>query len=119
MGTAVLKPGQYRGSHKIGKHKGYPALQQVGNLTVYRDGNRDDVVDSDSSNEQTGVFGINIHRASSSNESHFVGRWSAGCQVLADPLHFGFLMSLCRQSAKRHGPVFTYTLLEEKDFASL
>lgn len=27
-GTAILKPGQYRGAYKVGQHKGYAALQQ-------------------------------------------------------------------------------------------
>ena len=37
-GVAILKPGQYRGSHKIGLHQGkYEALRQQKPLKVYRD----------------------------------------------------------------------------------
>ena len=41
-GVAILKPGQYRGSHKIGLHQGrYEALKQQRAVKVYRDNNRD------------------------------------------------------------------------------
>ena len=63
-GVAVLKPGQYPKSHKIRLHQGrYEALGQQNNVTVYRDNNRDDNYDLDDNNTQTGLFGINIHRA--------------------------------------------------------
>ena len=63
-GVAVLKPGQYRGSHKIRLHAGkYPALGQQRDVTVYRDNNKDGKYDLDENNTQTGLFGINIHRA--------------------------------------------------------
>jgi len=45
-GVAILKPGQYRGSHKIGLHQGkYEALRQQKSLKVYRDDNQDDTYD--------------------------------------------------------------------------
>ena len=63
-GCAVLKPGQYRGSHKIRLHAGkYTALGQKKPVTVYRDNNRNDKYEFDESTCDTGVFGINIHRA--------------------------------------------------------
>ena len=41
-GVAILKPGQYRGSHKLRLHQGkYLALGQKKDVTVYRDNNRD------------------------------------------------------------------------------
>lgn len=115
-GVAALKPGQYRGSHKLGHHKGYQALQQNKPLVVYRDPDRDNLLDMDDSNVEEGMFGINIHRASSSNPSGEVGKWSAGCQVLQDPIHFNFLMELVNKSASIYGETFTYTLLTESDF---
>jgi hypothetical protein len=62
-GTAIVKPGQYRKAYAIGRHKNYKALRQVGPITVYRDANRDDVLDTIGMPEETGIFGINIHRA--------------------------------------------------------
>ena len=49
-GTAILKPGQYRGSHKLRLHQGkYLALGQKRDVTVYRDNNRDNNYDLDES----------------------------------------------------------------------
>jgi hypothetical protein len=45
-GVAILKPNQYRGSHKIGLHQGkYEALRQKKPLQVYRDANKDNHYD--------------------------------------------------------------------------
>jgi hypothetical protein len=115
-GTAVLKPGQYRGAYQIGKHRGYKALQQQNNMTVYRDANRDNILDTTGMTEETGMFGINIHRAHSHRPATVVGKWSAGCQVFQDPDHFQFLLALCERGKEKFTNSFTYTLLEERDF---
>jgi len=115
-GTAILKPGQYRGSHKVGKHKNYKALQQQKPVTVFRDNNRDGYLNTDGMPQETGMFGINIHRSNAHRPSTLVGKWSAGCQVLQDPVHFNFLMELCETAATQYSNSFTYTLLEEADF---
>lgn len=114
-GTAIMAPGQYKGAYKIGLHKGYKALQQKGPVTVWRDADRDNRLDTDG-RQETGVFGLNIHRASPAGVSGRVDRWSAGCQVLADSAHFAFLMDMCGRSRQKYGNSFTYTLFDEKDF---
>ena len=116
-GTAILKPGQYRGSHKLGKHRGYKALQQVKPVVVFRDANRDEFLDTVGIEQVSGLFGINIHRSNAHRPSTIIGKWSAGCQVLQDPDHFAFLVALCERAKSKFGNSFTYTLLEEKDFA--
>lgn len=114
-GTAILKPGQYRGAYHEGMHKGsYRALVQAKPVTVYRDGNKDLVLDYE--NEETGFFGINIHRANPSLRSTQVDKWSYGCQVFADPQDFSKLMLLYDNAKKQWGNTVTYTLLEEHDF---
>jgi hypothetical protein len=113
-GTAIMKPGQYRGAYRVGKHKGYKALQQVGSITVYRDDNRDSELDTTGVTEQ-GINAINIHRANRVRASTQVDRWSAGCQVMQDPDHFDFFMTLCDRAAQKFGNSFTYTLLESED----
>lgn len=115
-GTAILKPGQYRGSHKLGKHKNYKALQQQKPVAVYRDNNRDGYLNIDGMPQESGLFGINIHRSNAYRPSTLVGKWSAGCQVLQDPVHFNFLMELCEAAVAKYSNSFTYTLLEEADF---
>ncbi len=44
-GTAILKEGQHRGSHRLGTHKGYQALTQRIPLPVYRDNTKDKELD--------------------------------------------------------------------------
>lgn len=115
-GTAVLMPNQYRGSHTIGTHKNYTALVQCGNLTVWRDGNRNDVIDFDKSKTYSGVdFGINIHHASYTGTSETVEGWSAGCQVFANIQDFNAFMALVFKSATIWGQVFSYTLCDQGD----
>ena len=84
-GVAILKEGQYRGSHKIRKHQGkYDALCQKGPVKVYRDNNMDDEYDLIEENVHEGVYGINIHKAGSwKSGSVQVDKWSAGCQVFS------------------------------------
>ena len=116
-GTAILKPGQYRGAYKIGKHKGqYDALCQVKPLPVYRDGNKNDKFDLNPMSIDNGIFGINIHKAgNSTNGSTLVDGWSYGCQVLSKAIDFSALMRLVKRSAELYGNSFTYTLINEED----
>ena len=115
-GTAMLKPGQWRGCWQVGKHQGkYEALVQRKEVTVYRDPDRDNLAEA--GEEDTGLFGINIHRANPNQASSQVDKWSAGCQVLADPLQFDFLMALAKKSTSLYGPSLSYTLLDEADFS--
>ena len=120
-GTAILKPGQYPKSHKIRKHGGkYEALGQQNNVSVYRDNNRDDVYNLNQENTDTGLFGINIHRATArtGNKSTQVDRWSAGCQVIASNDDFTQFMKIMRKSRKEWSNNFTYTLIESVDIQS-
>jgi hypothetical protein len=119
VGTAVLKAGQYRSAFTFGLHHSrYRALVQRTPLPVYRDSNRDNVLDFDESTIDEGMFGINIHKAGSRVEgSTQVDKWSAGCQVFSKESDFNEFMSLCDQSAQNHGDVFTYTLLNETDIS--
>ena len=117
-GCAILKPGQYRGSHKLRLHAGkYLALGQKKDVTVYRDNDRDGNYDLDESKTDTGLFGINIHRATgrSGGKSTRVDKWSAGCQVIADNDDWHEFLDICQAAREIHGNSFSYTLLESKD----
>ena len=119
-GTAILIPGQYRSTWKIAKHQGkYEALCQRKPVKVWRDDNRDRVLDFYSSPEDEGYFGINIHRSNPYTESSQVDKWSAGCQVFKKAANFKEFMNYCNKSASMYGDGFTYTLLEELDFRTL
>ena len=117
-GVAILKPGQYRSSHKLRLHGGkYLALGQQNPLTVYRDNNRDDKYDLDESKTDTGIFGINIHRASKyeGKKSTNIDKWSAGYQVIAANDDWHEFLDICQQAREVWSNNFTYTLIESKD----
>ena len=114
-GTAILVPGHYRGCWQLGLHRGkYKALTQCKPVQVYRDNNRDDIIDMIDENIDEGIFGINIHRAHSTAEVQSVGKYSAGCQVIQRSFDFGVLIRACEeQVASRGWHTFSYTLIEE------
>jgi hypothetical protein len=115
QGTAIVKQGQYIGSHGIGIHRGkYQALTQKRPLTVIRDYDRDAVLDFNNGKEQTGIFGINIHRASVNGTTKFVEKHSAGCQVFANIDDFNLFMQLAQRHKQLYGNDFTYTLIDER-----
>ena len=117
-GVAILKPNQYRRSHKLRLHAGkYLALGQKENVTVYRDDNRDANYDLDESKTDTGLFGINIHRATgrAGKKSSQVDKWSAGCQVIADNDDWHEFLDICQTAREIHGNSFSYTLIESND----
>ena len=117
-GVAILKPGQYRGSHKLDLHQGkYLALRQQKPVKVYRDNNRDGKYDLLEENIDEGIFGINIHRATgrSGEKSIRVDKWSAGCQVIADNDDWHQFLDICQTAREIWGNSFTYTLLESND----
>jgi len=120
-GVAILKPGQYRGSHKIGLHQGkYEALCQRKPLKVYRDDNRDEHYDLDESTVQEGIFGINIHKAGGRVDgSTQIDKWSAGCQVFAKESDFQFFMEICNKAKEIWGNSFTYTLVDSNDICKI
>ncbi len=109
-GTAVLKPGQYIDSWKLGLHQGkYKALVQAKAITVYRDKDLDDKSEETATTD-TGYFGINIHRANPSAISKIIDKWSAGCQVFNNPADFKILIDEIEASKQK---LFTYTLLKQ------
>ena len=118
-GVAILKEGQYRGSHMIGLHQGkYEALRQKGAVKVYRDKNLDDEYDLIEEDVQNGIFGINIHKAGSwKSGSVQVDKWSAGCQVFSKEDDFYDFMNIMYKARDRWGNSFSYTLINSNDIS--
>jgi len=116
-GAAILVPGQYRGVYSVSKHRGkYDALcQKNGKVKVWRDDDRNKILDMDDSTIQEGYYGINIHRAAAAGEMEFVNGYSAGCQVFKAARDFNEFMALIKLSAKKYDNKFTYTLITEED----
>lgn len=152
----VKDPQQPKGMWKIGLHQGkYEALVQKSPVTVIRDFNKDSILDfitpdmskcdfkvskgADGSSvidyimngklfhrENTGIFGINCHRASANGTSTNVDNWSEGCQVLDNHeilnpdnqqkcFSFDYFMHLCNLAKDNWGNSFTPTFVSESD----
>lgn len=112
-GVAILIPDQYNNTYIIDLHRGkYEALcQRMRTVTVWRDANKNMVIDKNITD--TGMFGINIHKAG--QDSTWVENWSEGCQVFKRVKDFDEFMALCKAYRKEHGNLFSYTLLESTD----
>ncbi len=63
-----------------------------------------------------GYFGINLHRASKYNTLTTVGKYSAGCQVIADPANYNELMRMVYNDVKGK---FSYALFGEREYATI
>src|SRR5258708_5561816 len=115
QGTAILKAGQYVGSHCVGMHRSkYLALVQQRPVTVIREYDRKAVLDLMNGKEDTGLFGINIHHALATGTTKFVDKFSAGCQVFANDNDFNLFMQLAYRHRKLYGNDFTYTLIDQR-----
>lgn len=104
-GMAVLKAGVWRyklGIHGLSKPKPlqYEALVQADEVTVTRDGRGDD----------TGWFGINIHRGGRTTTS------SLGCQTIHPSQWDGFI-ALVKGEMHRHGIATIAYCLTEREAA--
>lgn len=116
-GSALLKEGQYVDSYARGMHKNkYIALTQEKPVTVFRDYDRDAVLDFYNGKEETGDFGINIHRANSIGTTKTVDKNSAGCQVFANADDYAEFMEMTKKQADLYGNKFTYTLIDERAY---
>jgi hypothetical protein len=115
QGTAILVPGQYP-VYKWDMHRGkYEALcQRSGKVSVYRDGNKDNVLDWHDSVITEGYYGINLHHAGTASTQ--VDKWSAGCQVIAKLADWKKAFKIWKSS---EADLFTYTLIVEADLEGL
>ena len=115
-GTAIVKhPQQIRGGLKLGKHKGtYDCLVQNKPFHVWRDNNKDSIINEYNTLTDSISWGIQIHRANSKFRSKRVHRWSAGCTVISDPSKYAIFMSIIKESIVLNPTwkTFTYTIIE-------
>jgi len=117
-GTALLKGGQYVDTYKIDLHNGryYALTQRLNPVVVIRDYDRNDILDFNNGKEETGMFGINIHRASLVGTTKFIDKYSAGCQVFSNIDDFNKFMEMAYKQKDLYGNKFTYTLIDERTY---
>jgi len=116
-GTAILEQGQYEDAYSLGLHKGqYLALVQTKPVRVIRDYDRNAYLDFFNGKEETGFFGIDIHRANATGVTKTVDKWSAGCQVFQNAKDFEIFLTLCEKHKNLYGNKFTYTLIDTRAF---
>ena len=97
-GVASLKAGVWL--YQKGLHRGYQAFTQANKVTVIRDG--------DPPYEDTGYFGINIHRGGTNSTS------SLGCQTLIASQWYEFKNSMYLQLDRLKQKKFKYILAEKQ-----
>ena len=114
VGAAVVKSDEwYYNVWAYGLHQGkMPALRQVGNFIVFRDG------DKDGKSEEIGApivgsgYGINFHSISNDitvkKIGENIGGWSAGCQVINNVEQYSMIINMIKNQTR-----VTYCLLKE------
>jgi hypothetical protein len=112
-GTAILCPGQYPVYRWDMHARKYLTLcQRAGMVKVYRDSNRDNVLNMEARSVEEGWYGINIHHAG--KDSTQVDRWSAGCQVFKRLADWEEAVRIWKATG---ADLFTYTLILEGDLS--
>jgi hypothetical protein len=80
---------------------GAPYFYQEGAVEIYRDGNKNRIIDKNIKTK--GHYGINFHRAGAGS---LVDNWSAGCQVVADNSWYQAIKIF------QNGQLINFTLIE-------
>ena len=81
QGTAILAQGQYVDTREIGLHNGeYEALVQKKPVTVLREYERRAYLDFMNGRKDTGLFGIDIHRAKAQGKTYLVDMYWRGAR---------------------------------------
>ncbi len=106
-GTGVIKEGQYIDSHQFttapNKYQ-HPYFKQIGNLTVYRDGNKDNKLDKNIKQFAPTWYAFLLH---SMGKGFNIYNWSAGCN--GSPI-MPWLSKVCPYFTE--GQKINFTILE-------
>lgn len=115
LGVAILaSPQQCRGAYKLGTHKGRRALVQCRPVKVWRDGNKDDILDWGADDGIPGEYGINIHNVAGTKLAMRNDRKSLGCQVFPSDDDHKSLLTVQDHAAARFGARCSYTIIDSK-----
>lgn len=116
-GAAAIVPGQYKKVWQLGYFKGTHALMQIRPFHIFRDKNKDNILDFDKNTITSGIYGIFLHESFQKlEEAHNISNSSAGCVVPKIKKDYQNLIRLCyKQIYANLGDVFTFTLFDEDD----
>lgn len=121
-GCAVIVPNQYKSVYKLGIHKDYPAMQQVGNMTYIRDNSKSGLIHwyykiAGQYKPSVANNATNIHHAYKVGTTKNVDNWSAGCQVFGNIDEWNEFLNLVKHNVEEYKFVnsFNYTLFESED----
>lgn len=110
QGYGFIKKGQYVNAYRKGYHKGRPALEQVRPITVVRNYDVKGIFRSITGQEQSGLFGNNIHDMKGS-----MFNASAGCIVFSRDHEYQEFLRLVSGHAGIYKNAFTLTLIDFRD----
>jgi hypothetical protein len=112
-GSAILADGYYRNLWQCGYFKGTKALIPRTRVWVYRDMNRDNVLDMDKRTLQNMDAGILVHRSFQGQKAERVGRSSAGCQVTELATDMDMIWDICKIAEGIWGVGTSYAVIDE------
>lgn len=115
-GTAIIVPGQYSNAYKLGWHYNIPALVQVGNIKIFRDKNKNNILDFNYNSITEGShYGINIHGTNERYKGDKVLNFSEGCCVVKNWDEYLNFISIIKNAVYYQGNSFTLTLIDSDE----
>lgn len=116
-GTAIVVEGYHPGLWSLSKFKGKDCLRQRTAVSVYRDSNRDEVLNLNPNSKTRGWYGILMHEHFQSNEeAENVFKSSAGCQVPKNRKDMYKITDTVKLQQKNIGTdIVSYLIVNESD----
>jgi hypothetical protein len=111
-GTFVMAPGQHIDCWYKSLHNGYPALCQCKPMPGYRDNDKDNLVDPDTTKIYMDGEGVDIHHAHALVKQTVIDKYSAGCQVIDAFSDWQQFFEIYTSSTQEF---YSYTLLLENE----
>lgn len=117
-GAGIIAPNFYRGLFQFGPpFHGVDCLRQKTAIQIYRDDNRDNIIDLDPKTLQWGFFGIFEHESyQATEEPENVDKSSAACVVPRRKRDHQTIMAIVKKAILIWGNSISFAVLEEKDF---
>ncbi|MEM8556935.1 MAG: hypothetical protein AAGG50_03745 [Bacteroidota bacterium] len=111
-GCGIICEGFHKNIWTRGLHKGRQRalIQRGAPIRVYRDDNRDTILDFDPGTVEEGWFGANWH--TTAGRADDVGLWSAMCPVTQDPRLHAAMMDVCYESPQERFSLVVLTSLQ-------